>query len=421
VRLTSCASPEVHRFRTEAFWREDAVCAAPPLSFSHTEATGATEGEDTDSSSPTFNHTLESGTLALGLPGVVPAPRLALVKSSLLSAPRTWVVVALHLAVLPAPCLRAASTEQTQKIVAAADAFLATLDEAQRGKVSFAFNDEAQRKRWSNLPVNMAEHRGLRMGDLKANQRDAAMQVLASALSKMGYEKTIGIVESDEVLRKESTRTSPAFGRDEYYLSFLGKPSATNPWMIQFGGHHLGLNITIVGEHGILTPSLIAVQPAKFTLDGKTVRPMGRETDKALEFMQALSAEQRQQAILGSQMRDLVLGPGHDGETIQPEGLKTSTLNAAQRKLLLELIAEWSGIIHDTAADAKLKEIEGHLADTWFAWSGPVENGKAYYRIQGPTVIIEYAPQRLGGDVTMHIHSMYRDPSNDYGKKLTAK
>ena len=324
------------------------------------------------------------------------------------------------IAVLDSVRLEAAAGP-TQKIADAAAAFLDTLDNAQRGRVSFAFDDAAQRIRWSNLPVSMAEHRGLRMGDLKQSQRDAVMNLLSTVLSKMGYEKVVGIVESDEVLKKQSARGAPPFGRDEYFISFLGKPSATEPWMIQFGGHHLALNITIAGENGVLTPSLIAVQPAKFTLDGKIIRPMGRETDKALEFMKALTDEQRKQAILGSQMRDLVLGPGHDGETIQPEGMRTSTLNESQRQLLLELIAEWSGIIHDAAAAAKMNEIKAHLADTWFAWSGPLEAGKAYFRIQGPTLIIEYAPQKLGGDVTMHLHSMYRDPTNDYGKKFSGK
>ncbi len=325
------------------------------------------------------------------------------------------------LAILDTKRSEGAAAGQTQKIVDAANAFLGTLDEAQHGKVIFAFDDDAQRIRWSNLPVNMAEHRGLRMGDLKQSQRDAVMNILSTALSKMGYEKVVGIVESDEVLRKESSKDAPPFGRDEYFISFMGKPSATEQWMIQFGGHHLALNITMAGEQGVLTPSLIAVQPAKFTLDGKTVRPMGRETDKALELVTALTDDQRKQAILGLQMRDLVLGPGHDGETIQPEGLKLSTLNEGQRKLLLELVAEWSGIIHDTAAAAKLNEIKASLADTWFAWSGPLEAGKAYFRIQGPTVFIEYAPQKLGGDVTMHLHSMYRDPTNDYGKKFSRK
>lgn len=340
-----------------------------------------------------------------------------LVRNSILSS----LIFFAALVVLDANRLAAAGTGQIHKIVGAANAFLGTLDDTQRGKVSFAFDDSAQRLRWSNLPISMAEHRGLRMGDLKPNQRDAVMNLLSTVLSKMGYEKVVGIVESDEVLRKQSSSGAPAFGRDEYFISFLGKPSATEPWMIQFGGHHLGLNVTIAGEQGVLTPSLIAVQPARFTLDGRTVRPMGRETDKALEFIKALTDEQRKQAILGSQMRDLVLGPGHDGETIQPEGMKTSTLDDGQRKLLLELIVEWSGIIHDIAAAEKLSEIKANLADTWFAWSGPLEAGKAYFRIHGPTVIIEYAPQRLGGDVTMHLHSMYRDPTNDYGKKLAGK
>jgi hypothetical protein len=64
----------------------------------------------------------------------------------------------------------------------------------------------------------------------------------------MGYEKVVGIVESDEVLRKQSPKGAPPFGRDEYFISFLGKPSATAPWMIQFGGHHLALNLTIAGD-----------------------------------------------------------------------------------------------------------------------------------------------------------------------------
>lgn len=340
---------------------------------------------------------------------------------SLVSWIGRFTALTLILAVCASPVRAAAPGEQTARIVASANALLESLDPAQRQKAVFEFDDAAQRVRWSNLPVNMAERRGLRMGDLKQAQRDAVMKLLSISLSKMGYEKVVGIVESDEVLRKESSRNSPPFGRDEFFLSFMGKPSVTEPWMIQFGGHHLALNITLAGKEGVLTPSLIAVQPAKFTMEGKTVRPMGRETDKAFELMQALSDEQRRKALLGSQMRDLALGPGRDGETIQPEGLQVSAFNDAQRKILLELIAEWSGIIHDEAAAAKLAEIKSSLGATWFAWSGPVELGKGYFRVQGPTVIIEYAPQRLGGDVTMHIHSMFRDPTNDYGKKFTRK
>lgn len=334
-------------------------------------------------------------------------------------SPRYFLQLILVVAVailVPRP-LKAAAADQTQKIVAAANAFLATLDEPGRSNVIYDFNDAAQRVRWSNLPVSMVKHGGLRMGDLKPNQREAVTNLLTAVLSRKGYEKVAGIVESDEALKNQSAGGATRFGRDLYFISFLGKPSATAPWIIQFGGHHLALNITIAGTNGVLTPSLIAVQPAKFTRDGQTIRPMGRETDLALELIKALPEEQRKQAILGSQVRDLVLGPGHDGEKIQPEGVKVSSFDEGQRKLLFDLIAEWSGIIHDSAAAAKLNEIKANLAETWFAWSGPLEAGKAYFRIQGPTVIIEFAPQRS----EMHLHSMYRDPTNDYGKKFEGK
>ena len=147
----------------------------------------------------------------------------------------------------------------TAAIVAASKNFLATLDDAQRGKVVYAFKDEAQRKRWSNLPTAIFKRQGLRMGDLTKPQRDAVLAVLVSALSPQGYEKILQIVEADDLLRKSSGGTM--FGRDEYYVSFLGQPSATEPWMIQFGGHHLGLNVTFAGEQRTLAPSHTGAQP----------------------------------------------------------------------------------------------------------------------------------------------------------------
>jgi len=305
------------------------------------------------------------------------------------------------------------------EITAAAKQFLATLDESQRSKVVFDFNDEAQRKRWSNLPTAMFKRGGLRMGDLSKAQRDAVLALLAVALSPQGYEKVLQIVEGDEVLKKtDSGGGRLIFGRDEYYVSFLGQPSTTEPWMIQFGGHHLGLNITLVGEQGTLAPSHTGAQPALYELEGKTVRPLGRETDKAFALLSSMDEAQRKQAILGFQMHDLVLGPGRDGQTIQPEGIKGSSLSEKQREMLLELASEWTGIMHKAVAKTKMDDLKQHIAETWFAWSGPIEKGgAAYFRIQGPTVIIEYAPQRLGGDPTKHIHTIYREPTNDYGAK----
>lgn len=313
----------------------------------------------------------------------------------------------------------------TSRIVAAANSFLSTLDQKQRQSLLYAFDDEKQRARWSNFPVVMVRRAGLSMGELNATQRSAALGLVSSALSRKGLQKIQEIMEGDEVL-KTKERNNPIFGKDLYFISILGTPSEKTPWMLQFGGHHLALNITISGEHGVLTPSLTAAQPALFELNGKTVRPLGQENDKAFALLNALDENQQKQAILNYRVADLVLGPGQDGKTIQPEGLKASAMNAQQRAMLLDLISEWAGIVHDSSATARMAEISARISDTWFAWSGPTtftpgRNGSAYYRIQGPNLVIEYAPQQMGGDPSMHIHTIYRDPTNDYGRKFIAK
>lgn len=313
----------------------------------------------------------------------------------------------------------------TPRIVSAANTFLSTLDQKQRQSVLFAFDDGAQRVRWSNLPVKMVPRAGLSMGDLTAAQRSAAMALVSSALSRRGFEKVRQIVEADETL-KHNEGNNPMFGEDLYYVSILGTPSEKDPWMIQFGGHHLALNITIAGERGVLTPTLTGAQPALYTINGKTVRPLGQESDKAFALLNGLDETQKKQAILSYRLADLVLGPGQDGKTIQPEGLKASEMNDRQRAMLIDVISEWASIVHESAAAARMDELKAEIKETWFAWSGPTtvtpgSNIAAYYRIQGPHLVIEYAPQRLGGDPTMHVHTMYRDPTNDYGRKFTAK
>jgi hypothetical protein len=320
-------------------------------------------------------------------------------------------------------------SDATVRIVAAAQAVLTTLDEGGRAKVQFPF-DAPQRTKWSNLPSPMFQRDGIRLADLTAAQRTAVDTLLATALSRDGYRKVREIMLADGVLGRGqgAGRASgaggrgggggPRFAEDEYFLAFLGTPSVTAPWMLQFGGHHLAINLTMAGSQSSMAPSLPAAQPATYTLEGRTVRPLGNENDKAFALINALSDAQRQQAVLGSRVADLVLGAGQDGRTIQPEGIRASALSAAQQTMLLDLVREWTGIMNDAFAEPRMGEIRANLPDTYFAWSGPTAAGSlAYFRVQGPTLVIEYAPQ---GNVD-HIHTIYRDPTNDYGAKFTRK
>ena len=59
------------------------------------------------------------------------------------------------------------------------------------------------------------------------------------------------------------------FGRKEFYLAILGKPSASDTWMLQFGGHHLAINVTLAGRASVLTPTHTGAQPASFTIEGR--------------------------------------------------------------------------------------------------------------------------------------------------------
>lgn len=337
-------------------------------------------------------------------------------------------VLAASVLVLSSLPLQAATVSPPiARIVAAANKFLTTLDDAHQKQVVYAFDDAEQRARWSNLPIAMVPRGGMSLKDMTAPQKAAAMELLAATLSPAGFEKIHLIMEGDEVLQGQGGRrnsSGPMFGRDLYYISMLGKPSEKTPWMLQFGGHHLALNITMAGERGVLTPTLTGAQPAIYKMGDKTVRPLGGESDKAIALLKSLNAKQLSQAVLPYRVANLVLGPGEDGKTIQPEGLKASDMNTSQRAMLLDLISEWTGIIEADAAAARMAEMKSDLDQMWFAWSGPqdVERGSnvtAYYRIQGPHLVIEYAPQ--GGDPGMHIHTMYRDPTNDYGAKLISR
>jgi hypothetical protein len=307
---------------------------------------------------------------------------------------------------------------QTTRAVAAANKFLKSLDDKQRDKALLDF-DSAKKAGWSNLPVTMVARNGVRLGDLSKAQRGAAMDLLAAILSKEGYQKMIDIMNGDEMLATgrggKGKGPKSMFGNKLYYLAIFGKPSATKPWLVQFGGHHLGLNVTIVGKSFVLTPTHTGTQPDLFTWEGKKVRPLGPENDRAFKLINALDEKQQAQAILGKNPRNLILGPGQDGKKIKPQGIKGSALTTSQQGMLLELIAAWVNILNDDAAAPRLAEIKTALPDTYFAWSGPTTNGSAaYFRVQGPTVVIEYSPQGS----TSHIHTIIRDPSNDYGEKL---
>ena len=378
------------------------------------------------------------------------------------------------------------SADATSKALAATQAFTATLTDEQRPKAIYEY-DSDRKPKWNNLPPNMANPAGIPLADLSPVQRDLAFVVVKSVLSPYGYQKALDVIDADAYFGTNMGAGFPT-GRNAYRLAIFGKPSLTEPWEIQFNGHHLGLNVTIVGKNNVMAPSMIGAYPNIYPKDGKEFHVMGGETSRAVSLMQALTADQQKKATITSVMGDYILGPGHDGEVVQPEGLKASEMTTQQKKILLDLTSRWVNVINDPAAKAKMSEVQKNIGLTYFAWSGTPDAGeKAYFRVQGPTVWIEYAPQNSGfggggrgggrggsgggrgggrggsggpgqgfggppqgqgqgggdrgggaprvglggqpnvtGQITAerdpnHVHTVYRDFTNDYGKRLASK
>lgn len=328
---------------------------------------------------------------------------------------------------LPTATVAVANSQQDKKAAAAtpravdaATAFLDALAAKQREKAVLDYTSDTK-PNWSNLPVTFVPRNGVKLGDLSKEQREKAMGVVAAVLSKDGYQKVIDIMDGDQKLldqpkgggKGKGGDKGPMFGKDLYYLAIFGTPSETKPWMVQFGGHHLGVNVTVIGKQFILTPTHTGTQPGLFKRGDTEVRPLGRESDTAFKLLDSLDEKQRTQAVIGARpLGELLLGPGRDGKTIEPKGIKGAALTKDQQAMLLDVIGAWVNIVESDAAATRLAAIKDKLDETYFAWSGPTTKGSAaYFRVQGPAIVIEYAPQ--GG--TDHIHTVVRDPKDDYG------
>ena len=95
------------------------------------------------------------------------------------------------------------------RVVSAADAFLATLDDAQRKIVLYDFNDNEQRARWSNFPTGVVPRGGINFKQMSAPQQQAAMKLLATVLSPMGIEKVEQIRQADDDFKANGSKRGP--------------------------------------------------------------------------------------------------------------------------------------------------------------------------------------------------------------------
>ena len=303
--------------------------------------------------------------------------------------------------------------------VDAAQRFLATLNQDQKSVLMHEL-DSPERRLWTNLPAP-ADAGGLRLGDLKENQVRAACDLMATLFSEQGYRKMCHIMlADDQLLRGGRPRTG--FGTENFSLVLFGQPSSQQPWAFQLDGHHVGVNVSLTGDAMTVAPSFIGTQPQSFTLGGKKYRPLTGEIDDAYQLAESLTDAQAKQAVQRPKRGFIRVGPGKDGNVPQAVGVPCSTFDAQQKEILVRLIRQWVNDLPAKQARQRMDQLESEIDQMRFAWNGPRKAGSDIsYSIQGPSLIIEYACQDLGGKPLEHLHTIYRDPTNEYGGQLDEK
>ena len=359
--------------------------------------------------------------------------------------------------------------KNTDAVVEAANAFLATLSPAQRKVAQIEFTPD-NAARWSNFPAGFVPRNGIFFRDMNAAQAAAALKVARLALSENGFNRMQGVRAGDDAYAtSEGARSGRGgfggpsgggfggfgrfgdaangpddggpdgfggpnggpngrggagggpggggnlFGAGNYIIAFLGQPSKTAPWLLEFGGHHLAFNLTYKGNAGASTPYFVGVQPSVWKDDkGVTHEPLAEMHNTMRELLGSLSPAQMKQAFLNVRFSDVYVGPGKDARfPTRRDGVPTNELSPASKRWVERAIAAWTGDAVQGAQYQKLYESE--LNQTKVAYSGGAaldQNGD-YVRIDGPHVWIEFSMQG-----TDHYHTIWRDRVTDYGAQL---
>jgi hypothetical protein len=319
------------------------------------------------------------------------------------------------------PRVEGASGFDTAALPTTARPFISTLNASQRAVAAFPF-DDPERTRWAYVPQKRA---GIPLKAMDAGQRAAAFGVLATGLSERGSTLARGIIELEGILGRLEGRVSGVFlNRDPelYYLALFAGPG-TQPWGWRFEGHHLSVNVTDLGPHGqIVAPLFMGANPARVPSGPKEGhRLLAAEEDLGFELLQMLDPEQRARATIAAQsFGDIVTS---NDPTVKPMafvGLPAAEMTLDQQRQLRRLLDVYARRMADSPASSQLKRIEdAGFGRLHFAWAGAHQpRNPHYYRIHGPTVLVEYDNSQGSGN---HIHTVWRDLENDFGGDLLRK
>jgi hypothetical protein len=303
-----------------------------------------------------------------------------------------------------------------EEMAEAANNFLAALSPEQKSKAVFAFKED-ERMNWHFIPK---ARKGLPIGEMTTAQRPLAHALLNSGLSQRGYMKATTIMSLEQILLELEKGKGPTRDPQLYYVTIFGQPSEKEPWAWRVEGHHLSLNFTVGPNDRIaVTPSFLGSNPGEVR-EGprKGLRVLAREEDIARKLVKSLTEEQAKRAIYtNTAPNDIITAADRQAHLLVPQGISMSQMDKSQREVFWELIREYVQRYRTEVAEKDLKKIESAGPEKiYFAWAGGTEKGDPhYYRIQGPTFLMEYDNTQNKAN---HIHAVWRDLENDFGDDL---
>jgi hypothetical protein len=306
------------------------------------------------------------------------------------------------------------------EMVEAGQRFIAALSAEERSQAVMSM-DDPDRTRWHYVPTEMHSRKGLTVQDMTPESRLVAHGLLHSGLGQAGYLKATTIMSLEAILHRLETGGRLARNPELYFFSVFGEPAPTGKWGWRVEGHHLSLNFVV--ENGRLisaTPAFFGANPAHVQ-DGSSregLRTLPKEEDLARALFQSLGEQQRATALIAAEAPRDIRFPNEPVPDLEPEGLPVAEMNEHQKQVLHDLIAEYATRMPAEVAHQWMMEIrEAGVGSIHFAWAGGDERGEPhYYRVQGPTFLIEYANTQNGGDgkPANHIHSVWRSRLNDF-------
>jgi hypothetical protein len=319
------------------------------------------------------------------------------------------------------------SERSSSAMADAASAFVNSLSPAQRQQAVFPF-DSAERLHWNFIPTEAFPRNGLTVKEMSDAQRSRAHELLKAGLSQRGYLTATAIMDLETVLggleqqARASGQGAEAMRRDpvRYFFSVFGTPSTKQTWGWRVEGHHVSLHFTVVnGTLVASSPSFFGSNPAEVR-EGprKGLRILGEQEDAARALLMALDESQRLRAVIqGVALNEIVTTNKVEINPLSPVGIMAEAMTPKQRDMLIKVIEAYtSKMADDIAADRTAKLRKAGIEKIAFAWAGEAERGKKhYYRVQGPTFLIEHDNSQNDGN---HVHSVWRDFNGDFGRDL---